>query len=53
MADNLAIVPELKAGQDVILPIEKPIKPEVRAHTRAHTRPKKRAQRASHAHTIS
>jgi hypothetical protein len=30
MAENLAGVPELKAGQDVILPIESPIKPEVR-----------------------
>ncbi|GBF89576.1 dihydroxy-acid dehydratase [Raphidocelis subcapitata] len=28
MAENLASVPELKAGQDVILPLEKPIKPE-------------------------
>ena len=27
MAENLASVPELKAGQDVILPIESPIKP--------------------------
>ncbi|GAX72671.1 hypothetical protein CEUSTIGMA_g127.t1 [Chlamydomonas eustigma] len=26
MAENLALVPELKAGQDVILPLEKPIK---------------------------
>jgi hypothetical protein len=29
MAENLASVPELRAGQDVILPLEKPIKPEV------------------------
>ena len=28
MAENLAAVPELKAGQDVILPLEAPIKPE-------------------------
>jgi dihydroxy-acid dehydratase len=28
MADNLAGVPELRQGQDVILPLEKPIKPE-------------------------
>ena len=28
MAENLAAAPELKAGQDVILPIESPIKPE-------------------------
>lgn len=27
MGENLAQVPELKAGQDVILPIERPIKP--------------------------
>jgi hypothetical protein len=28
VAENLAAVPELKAGQDVILPLESPIKPE-------------------------
>jgi dihydroxy-acid dehydratase len=28
MAENLAGVPELRAGQDVILPLERPIKPE-------------------------
>ena len=26
MAENLAVVPELKKGQDVVLPIDKPIK---------------------------
>jgi len=29
MAENLASVPELRAGQDVILPLDQPIKPEV------------------------
>lgn len=28
MAENLASVPELRAGQDVILPLDQPIKPE-------------------------
>ena len=34
VAENLAAAPELKAGQDVILPIESPIKPEARARGR-------------------